>query len=583
MFSGLYDSVKTTFINLTLPKEDLIYPDSSKIPAFQEFRERVVVGLNKSDMNDRDKTSKNALSQAEPHGKLHTSIRDIYLKGPVEQYDFCSELLDSTPSPFSLECLQKEFIRQGGQHTGYLYPNRENLAFWNSKKKWLHVKDEIQNIISQTLSEKVEIRESAMLHFFGVGIGKQPLAIEPQYGVEHFWFTHHTDITKPTTFLGRRIRPCISTIDAITTEAASIVFFTSVIANKPVQAQYRVSSFNGFSLYFNAPMTRVYNNRMIMDTTELASLHNGGTAAVNSSLITLTTDVNRLSGFLYYEKGRAYYKLEILSDEFGPGWKEIPGTHLQMTREPFAPMISFEIEKTPGSFGADYPFCDRRLSGFKMKWEQEGWGGPSLQFRGESVDQMQFPLRKNYFSFPSSKCAIKSKFSFRLSSFMTLSMLITMRSCPKDGQIAMPLTLWGKGGGAPTLFFRGISATEASVNIGSFDGSIKTKDGPIIQRGMPSLILLRILRKKETDISSIEGVQVSAASVIDLQQNPDVRKVLKHSSVLALPGLVTDEPAYFRFQSENMAFDLFWLHLFDYKLEGDNLYREARGDWGYLP
>jgi hypothetical protein len=130
---------------------------------------------------------------------------------------------------------------------------------------------------------------------------------------------------------------------------------------------------------------------------------------------------------------------------------------------------------------------------------------------------------------------------------------------------------------------RGISATEASVNIGSFDGSIKTRDGPIIQRNMPTLILLRILRKKETDISSIEGVQVAAASVIDLQQNPDVRKIIKHSSVLALPGLVTDEPAYFRIQSENMAFDLFWIHLFDYKLEGDNLYREARGDWGYLP
>jgi len=58
---------------------------------------------------------------------------------------------------------------------------------------------------------------------------------------------------------------------------------------------------------------------------------------------------------------------------------------------------------------------------------------------------------------------------------------------------------------------------------------------------------------------------------------------MRESSPIALPGMVSDEPAYFRFQSEYMAFDLFWVHLFDYKLEGDNLYRESRADWGYLP
>jgi hypothetical protein len=581
MFSGLYEQVKQTFIPQIKPREDnyAFFKDQT----MNDYKQRAVIGLDRIAIGQRNQSLESALSPGNNNGLLHISTRDIYLKGPVERYDLCAELLDSTPSPFSLECLQAEFIRQGGQRTGTLYPSEENLPLWNSKKKWQYVKDEIQNLISHTLSPKADAKELAMMQFYGVCLGKQPVAIEPQYGVEHFWFTHHTDITKPTTFLGRRIRSGITMIDSVTTEEASLVFFTSVIANKRVQAQYRVSSFNGFSLYFNSPMTKVYNNKMIMDTTELSSLHNGGKATVNSSVISLTTDVNRLSGFLYYDKGRAYYKLEILSEEFGEGWKEIPYTHLQMTQEPFAPMISFEIEKTPGVYGCDYPFCEKRLGGFKMKWENEGWGGPSLQYRGESVDQLQFPLRKNYFSFPSSKCAIRSKFSFRLSSFMTLSMLITMRSCPKDGQVAMPLTLWGKGGGAPTLIVRGKTSSEATVNIGTFNGSLQTKDGPVIQYGVPTLILLRILRKNESDISSIEAVQVSAASVRDLQKNPDTRKILKNSSALILPGLVSDEPAYFRLQSEYMAFDLFWIHLFDYTLEGDKLYREARADWGYLP
>ena len=582
MFSGLYEQVKQTFTtSFVRPREDSY--EGSRRKGENEYSQRAIIGLDRPALNERALSQAVALSPAPHSGKLNVGVRDIYLKGPVEQYDFCAELLDSTPPPFSLECLQAEFIRQGGQATGSLYPNNANLHLWNSKKKWIHVKDEIQNLISHTLSPKPQQRESAMLQFYGIGLGKEPVAIEPQYGVEHFWFTHHTDITKPTTFLGRRIRQTVSQIDAVTTDPASIIFFTSVIANNRVEAQYKVSSFNGFSLYFNSPMTRVYNNKTVMDKTELSSLHNGGNASVNSSVILLTTDVNRLSGYMFYEKGRAYYKLEILSDEFGPGWKEIPYTHLQMTQEAFAPMISFEIQQNPGIYGCDYPLCDKRLSGFKMKWENEGWGGPSLQYRGESVNQMQFPLRKNYFSFPSSKCAIKSKFSFRLSSFMTLSLLITMRSCPKDGQTAMPLTLWGKGGGAPTLIVRGISATEATVNLGTFDGSLQTRDGPVIQTGVPTLVLLRILRKKDTDISSIESMQIGAGSVIELQQNPSVRKIMRESSPIVLPGMVSDEPAYFRFQSEYMAFDLFWIHLFDYKLEGDNLYREARADWGYLP
>ena len=582
MFSGLYEQVKTSFVNLKMSKEDITYPDSSKIPAFQEYRERAIIGLQGQDLKGRQETQQTALKPANTYGKLQTGVREV-LKGNTEHYDFCTELLDSTPGPFPLECLQNEFIRQGGQATGTAYPSQANLKVWNSLKKWLHVKEEIQKLITRTLSNSPQQKEEGVKLFYGVGLQKEIVSDSPEPGVEIFWFTHHTDITKPTTFLGRRIRPMIPSMNMPTHEPGSAVFFTSVVANRRAPCQYRVTSFNGFSLYFNSPMTKVYNNKMVTDIHEVASLHNGGTAAVNSPLINLTEDVNKLSGYLYYEKGTAYYKLEAQSEEFGPGWGEIPRTNLQLIQEPFAPMISFEIQQSPGIYGCDYPFCDKRMGGFKMKWEQEGWGGPSLQYRGESLDQQTFPLKKHFFSFPSSKSAIKSKFSFRLSSFMTLTMLITMRSCPKSGQIAMPLTLWGKAGGSPSLLVRGISGSEATINLCSFDGSLQTRDGPVIQKGVPTLIVLRILRKNEMDPSSIESLQIGLANVSELQKSTETRKVLRQSSPLVLPGLTSDEPAYFRIQSENMAFDLFWIHLFDYKLEDGNLYREARADWGYLP
>jgi len=581
MFSGLYDQVKTTFVNVTKTREDTLYPDSSKIPQYQDYKERAVIGFDTPAFQERRQTTAVALSGPVGLGKLQTSARDIYLKGPVERYDFCTELLDSTPGPFPLECLQNEFLRQGGQRTGSLYPNQTNLAYWNSKKKWLHVKQEIDTIITGTLDTRPIAKEQAMKGFYGVGLGQKAEPLAPHHGVEIFWFTHHTDITMPTTFLGRRIRSMISYLNTATMEPGSLVFFTSIISNGWSQAQYKVSSLNGFSLYFNSHMTRVYNNKMESNATELASLHNGGTATNTSNVIPLRPDINKLSGYMYYAKGQSYYKLEAESPQFGPGWKEIPNTHLQLTQEPFAPMVSFEIEQNPKTWGCDYPLCDRRFGGFKMKWEQDGWGGPSLQYRGDSVDQMQFPLRKNYMSFPNGRCAIKSKFSLRYSSFMTLTLLITMRSCPLAGKVALPLALSGKTG--CTLVVRPINEKEAVLDVGSLNGTVVTKDGPIIQRNVPTLLVFRVLRKNDIDSTSVEAVQIGAASVIELQRNLDTRKILRQSSPLLLPGLTSEEPLYFRIQSENMGFDLYWVHMFDYKLEAENLYREARADWGYLP
>jgi hypothetical protein len=92
-----------------------------------------------------------------------------------------------------------------------------------------------------------------------------------------------------------------------------------------------------------------------------------------------------------------------------------------------------------------------------------------------------------------------------------------------------------------------------------------------------------MLRKNEADPSSLETIQIGCARAIDLQTEMDTKKILRQSTPLKLPELSSDEPAIFKIQSEHMAFDLFWIHMFDYNLEASNLYREARADWGYLP
>jgi hypothetical protein len=160
-------------------------------------------------------------------------------------------------------------------------------------------------------------------------------------------------------------------------------------------------------------------------------------------------------------------------------------------------------------------------------------------------------------------------------------MLITIRSCPKQGQVSLPLTFSGKTG--CTLFAKPVSDREVILNVGTLDGKLVSLDGPVIQRSVPTLIVFRVLRKNEIDPNSMYAVQVGAASVIYLQKNPENKNILRQSGPLVIPGLLEAEPLYMRIQSENMAFDLFWIHMFDYAIDADKLYRESRADWGYLP
>jgi len=65
-----------------------------------------------------------------PTSALGASARDLCLQaGSINQYDFCSELLPTTPmSNVDPSCLQKAFLRAGGNENGTLYPSPTNTA-----------------------------------------------------------------------------------------------------------------------------------------------------------------------------------------------------------------------------------------------------------------------------------------------------------------------------------------------------------------------------------------------------------------------------------------------------------------------
>ena len=68
----------------------------------------------------------------------------------LDRYDFCAELLLTSPKPLKggwpLECLQLEFIKVGGKPEGTLYPSVQNQAFYNTCLSWKEVLDKLQRL-----------------------------------------------------------------------------------------------------------------------------------------------------------------------------------------------------------------------------------------------------------------------------------------------------------------------------------------------------------------------------------------------------------------------------------------------------
>lgn len=129
-------------------------------------------------LNDFSRVQDQAASDA--NGGLQFAARDLcYNKGEMDTYDFCSEINDNTNGPFTLDCLQKLFMRMGGQTTGRKYPTASTLTNWNALGTWKGVKAAIQRLLNDTRSGDRNTQENAMLDFYGIIMQNKKTTLNP--------------------------------------------------------------------------------------------------------------------------------------------------------------------------------------------------------------------------------------------------------------------------------------------------------------------------------------------------------------------------------------------------------------------
>lgn len=167
----------------------------SQEKAFKIYQERSAMPMDSTALRTGKITVTDALNTfskvqdmaaSDANGGLQYAARDLCLnKGAIDEYDFCAELLDTTAAPFELDCLQKIFMRMGGQKAGKSFPTTANIKFYNNLGNWLSVKKYIQGIFDKTKSQDRKTQEWAMNEFYGIRMQnkKHPLP----YGPEIAW------------------------------------------------------------------------------------------------------------------------------------------------------------------------------------------------------------------------------------------------------------------------------------------------------------------------------------------------------------------------------------------------------------
>ncbi len=121
--------------------------------------------------------------------QLGAAARDLCLqKGTLDSFDFCADLADTTAPPFDLGCLQKLFLKLGGQPLGTAYPTQQNITTYNTMQNLAAVKGYLNTIMGNLKNSDYETQRQAMIQFLGITPERLINRAPYQQGVEVFWF-----------------------------------------------------------------------------------------------------------------------------------------------------------------------------------------------------------------------------------------------------------------------------------------------------------------------------------------------------------------------------------------------------------
>lgn len=520
-----------------------------KSNAFRIYQERSPIKFNDALLKEGRGTISAALdtfrglhsqAAAATGDALVEAAKDLCLaRGTLDKFDFCSELSDASPPPFSLDCLQKEFKKAGGQPVGAKYPRVANMAEYQALPNWGQYKAFLRTLEAQTKSADISVQETALRDFLGIereslGIPKLPKLDS----YEAFYFNDNGQ-----QFVGRRIRDAEAGLPIVQPTKASCV----VIADLRPKAIENIR--------FSAGRAMIAVNDYLKE-------------GRNPGCVRLKANGGNVTTISWFNAGMATSEF---SASYGPcdgtRQKPIPKDWISMTQEYKAPVLSFEV----GTKG----FMERRLPDvFPIKVT-------NIYTEDRSSNTLRAPANRGYITFTSPVSSVLEVIPVAAGSFSTLTLCFRINR-PVIGKERVFTVVTATGMIEFMLTTGGGSGTLMSIVITNEGGPV-TQQLPIV---MGDWLLLTVQQ-----LSQLAGIKnaitVRIRSVRDILSGQVMEGPTNTTTLITTRGqpfhAAKNWFGFGKLQANDAdpsaGMDISYFRLYDYDLSSEDLKKDVSDGW----
>lgn len=524
----------------------------------------------------------NASQYNQTNEKLRVAAQDLCTNaGLFETYNFCDDLTDSSRE-FEVNCMQKEFMKQGGTVQGTKYPQSKNDA---AGMTWGQYKQSIAAIVNDTRSSEAEKQRDALNQLTGLGLQLVPtdLARAPEnQGIEVFWFDYGNQ-----TLMGRRAQIAGSgksipffnvggeiVEDTNRRDQVGFMAFADLRPSSQVNIYFGTVTDDGYGVAINQDFFRPTDN-----SKRFSWWYDQGPTWHQTPPIPLNADSSKMPNILtvaWYENGggatsQSYFYIPGLL----PSWASIGDPNASalnniwkdmcyFTQEINAPAVSFEVYNRQNQTF----FCEKRMWSHYM---------PSSADSGVSFSKIldtDMPAGKSQVSLINKLWTTQNAIAYSAFNTMTLCFAV-------DGvSSTQTMFRWGD----ISIVVSKVSETMSSVAL-RFANNI-TSTVYQVKNGQWCMAVLTWTRVSAFD-KNIKGANFFVQTVANLKSGNVLNGIAQYSyspgGIFAMEYKINQmATGILRLGSSNLSCRVAWLHFFDrqWTTSDVDLFKiEATGKW----
>jgi hypothetical protein len=528
---------------------------------------------------------------------LGAAARDLCLQsGAINNFDFCSELNDSTQSPFDMGCLQQLFRKLGGQPLGTAYPSASTLSTYNSMGTLGAVKQYFNQIIQNMKSNDYTTQRDSMIQFLGIKPEELIKRAPYQQGVEVFWFVQvpgqpnkvlgflRRTIEKDFVQFGQPVSPYTSTFPQVGfRDFANIVQLTDVRAPADFSAKFRVTIDDGFYISVNQPVESdavILRDRFIDKPGVFANIGlQGPTTYLSNSCSTLKGGQPNIVKMFFEDAGGGWHCFTV-GIVGCSGNQTFQPPYYSLTCEQRAPFLNFEVNNNSGLFE------ETRNPGMFSQFV----GLNGLDYRMRSEDKNTVPGKKSFVRLNSANSCINMP-NIAYQSWGSVSFAFRIQTMP----VKETLFNFATGPYYYNIIATPINGSTIGIAIEHNLGGSKTTTSNFSNVSLGVWHLLTIINNGTSfglnlyDIKSlIDSKGTLLSNQVTIQANGQLWQT--NATWNPAPGQV-QAPCNIMIGTKNFMnwrgmystsacnFDIAWVHFFQQVVSGDDIYRDCLANW----